>query len=200
MTGGPTLNSRLRVLVAKTFRAEKLYSSIPSTHGEKLTNVSVLAQTANDIRAKEWQRTHYQLRTALNEILSEGSSSTLTADIVALRQRFVDRATESGDAVEVGVDSIMDTAARHEFAHIFRLSVEMIRYKARAQASRVIAEELSAALDASGRGVDLGDAARKMTDERERQRAVAAEAAAQEVELPSNVIPLKRRFAVGRNR
>jgi hypothetical protein len=196
MTAAPTLNSRLRVLVAKTFRAEKLYSSIPSSQGEKLTNPSRLSQAANDIRAKEWQRSHYQLRSALNEILSEGSSANMTADIVALRQRFLDRAKESSDAVEQGVESTMDTVARHEFAAVFRFSVDLIKHKARAQASQVIAEELSSVLEASGRNVAVGEQSRSMADERERERALR-KAAAAAAKIPSNVIPLKRRFAAG---
>lgn len=194
MAATSTLNSRLRVLVAKTFRAEKLYKSIPDGQSERLTNLSALAQSANDIRAKEWQRTHYQLRVALNEVLSEGNSSALADTVLALRERFIARAKESADAVELGVESITDTAARHEFAHIFRLSVEMIRHKARAQASRVVAEELTAVLDSSTRGLDPAETARRIS-KRQEEREKAEEA--QAVEMPSNVIPLKRRFAAG---
>ena len=193
MAAASTLNSRLRVLVAKTFRAEKLYNSIPNAQSERLTNVSALAQSANDIRAKEWQRTHYQLRVALNEVLNEGNSSTLVENIVALRERFHARAEESADAVELGVESITDTAARHEFAHIFRLSVDMIRHKARAQASRIVTEELTAVLESSGRSLNPEEALKRL-EQHEVDRQAAKEV---ETPMPSNVIPLRRRFAAG---
>ncbi len=194
MAATSTLNSRLRVLVAKTFRAEKLYNSIPNGQGERFTNLSALAQSANDIRAKEWQRTHYQLRVALNEVLNEGNSSQLADTVLALRERFLARAKESADAVELGVESITDTAARHEFAHIFRLSVEMIRHKARAQASRIVADELTAVLDSSTRGLDQAETARRIEKRRAKQQSAEE---IEPAEMPSNVIPLKRRFAAG---
>ena len=202
MSSGPTLNSRLRVLVAKTFRAEKLYSSIRNSRGEKLASVTSLSEMANDIRAKEWQKSHFQLRTALNDIIALGSSSAVLAELLNLRERFLAKAEESARAVSKGTETLLETAKRHEFAHIFRISVELIRYKARAQANSVIADEIAAVLEASGRnttGVRNG-ADRSMACETGAQ-ILQDEGPVPEKQVvngpPSNVIPLKRKAAGG---
>jgi len=203
MTATPTLNSRLRVLIAKTFRAEKLYSSIRTQHGDKLGNVSMLAEMANDVRAKEWERSHYQLRAALNDILSLGANSAVLAEILQLRERFYRTAEESSAMLESGVESLVENIRRHEFAHAFKTSVELIRLKARAQASKVIIEELSAVLEASGRpstAVKPGEDGMRAFAPAEKQGADEPQAARAMAEQPrSNVIPLRRKFAVGSN-
>lgn len=152
MSLGPTLNSRLRVLVAKAFRAEKLYSSVNSSRAERLTNLSVIAEAASDIRAREWQRTHYQLRTALNDILSIGNSGGIVKEVVGLRESFLKRSQESLNLVEKGAEDLIETTRRQEFAHIFKISAELIRLKAQAQACRAVADELSGVLEATAHG------------------------------------------------
>lgn len=149
MSAGPTLNSRLRVLVAKTYRAEKLYSSIRNNKGQQLSSSSALSEMANDIRAREWQRSHYELRTALNEILSLGNSSAVTEHIIELRRRFAEKCEENLAAIEKGKELLIETAKRQEFSQIFRNSAELIRCKARAQADKLIVEELTSVLDSS---------------------------------------------------
>ncbi|MFN8391952.1 MAG: hypothetical protein U0136_16805 [Bdellovibrionota bacterium] len=148
MTAGQTLNSRLRVLVAKAFRAEKLYSTVNNSRAERLTNMAALAEAASDIRAREWQRSHYQLRTALNDVLGLGNSSAIAREVVGLRDSFLRKSQEATQLVEKGADELVETARRHEFAHIFKISIELIRHKAQAQACKVIADELSSVLDA----------------------------------------------------
>src|SRR6188508_750181 len=100
MTANPTLHSRLRVLVAKAFRAEKLYSTVNSSRAERLTNMAALAEAAGDIRAREWQRSHYQLRTSLNDVLGLGNSSAIVKEVVGLRDQFLRRSQEATSLVE----------------------------------------------------------------------------------------------------
>jgi len=200
MTAPATLNSRLRVLIAKTFRAEKLYSSIRNPRGEKLANVSTLAEMANDIRAKEWERCHYQLRVALNDILALGSNSAVLAEILQLRERFYQAAEESNSAVETGTETLLENIRRHEFAHSFRMSLELIRHKARAQARKVVTDELSAVLEASGRNMSAAQqyANNSRTVPEPEKQVQEPSASAEAVAQPrSNVIPLKRRFVAG---
>lgn len=193
MSSSPTLNSRIRVLVAKAFRAEKLYSSVNNTKGEKLSNLALLAEAASEIRAKEWQRAHYQLRTGLNDILALGNSAVMAREVSILRERFLERAHESGGTVEEGAEELIDAAKRHEFAHTFKLSLELIRRKALAQASRVIADELGALLDASGRMTAVPPDARSVREEREPEEQVEPQPEA----FRSNVISLTGRLALG---
>ncbi len=202
MTSAPTLHSRLRVLVAKTFRAEKLYSSIRNARNEKASaGPACITEIANDVRAKEWERCHYELRIALNDILAIGNNSSVLAEILRLRERFLARSEESVSAVDKGVKSICETARQQEFAHIFKISLELVRQKARAQSNRVIADELTAVLESVNRNVtvDKNDTERvKLLSQVVASSPwTAAEAAATP---PSNVIPLKRRLAGGRRK
>jgi hypothetical protein len=220
MTAGPTLNSRLRILVAKAFRAEKLYSTVnnsrtENTRTERLTNMGALAEAASDIRAREWQRSHYQLRTALNDVLSLGNTSAVAREVVALRETFLKRSEDAVQLVDKGAEELIDTARRHEFAHIFKISVELIRHKAQAQACKVIADELSAVLDACNPNAKLPEEHSSKTLSRlpssgkvpgrdsvvsnlEQLQAKRSEIDnAAEQQQRSNVVPLKRRFALG---
>ena len=185
--------------------------------------MSALAEAASDIRAREWQRSHYQLRTALNDVLSLGNTTQVAREIVSLRDTFIRKSEESTQLVEKGAEELVDTARRHEFAHIFKISVDLIRHKAQAQACRVIADELNAVLEAAN------PAAAARTDVSARAGARLIEAAKvnaaggvlstlDQIHAESgglaglsvavshdsagrtNVVPLKRRFAAFGNR
>ena len=201
MSNAATLNSRLRVLVAKTFRAEKLYSSIRNKKRSDSLSVSALSEVANEVRAREWQSVHYQLRTALNDILSQCNNSQQSKELLLLREQFGKRAQEAALDVEKGVQQLHDTAKRQEFAHVFKLSLELVRHKARAQANKVIAEELTSLLSKSGRSTDASGL-------EESNRSLELEAVAMsestdsalEDDLPSNVVSLLSRRAAGGRR
>lgn len=147
MTQRSTLNSRLRVLVAKAFRAEKLHASGNSARTERLSNPAAISEAASEIRAKEWQRSHYQLRTSLNDILNIGNNSEVIKKILELSEQFMARNVDAINQIEKGINEIAAASRKNEFAHIFKISSELIRYKAQAQACKVIADELCAVLD-----------------------------------------------------
>ena len=191
MSSNPTLHSRLRVLVAKAFRAEKLYSTVNSSRAERLTNMASLAEAASDIRAREWQRSHYQLRTVLNDLLSLGNSSAIVKEVTILRDQFLHRANENLRLVEKGAEELVETAKRHEFAHIFKISVELIRHKAQSQACRVIADELGSVLEASNVNTD------KILKAKETSFAAAQR---EEAAVRSNVVQLRQRVALGQRK
>ena len=212
MSVTPTLHSRLRVLVAKAFRAEKLYSTVNNSRAERLSNMAALAEAASDIRAREWQRSHYQLRTALNDVLALGNSAAIVKEVHVLRDSFLRKSKESSALVERGAEELVETARRHEFAHIFKISVELIRHKAQAQACRVIADELTSVLDTSKATLTEGSTESTETG----ARLLAASVSVAPPPLPeealgmdetdlsasvrSNVIQLKRRIAFGRRK
>ena len=151
-----TLTSRLRVLIAKTFRAEKLYSSMRNAQASGAPNTAQLAELANDVRAREWQRSYHELRTALNSIVGVSSSKQLGDEINLLRERFLLRLRESTSDVDRSMIALADTLQRQEFAHALKLVAELVRLKARAQASKAIADELTGVLQSSGRELELG--------------------------------------------
>ena len=192
-----TLNSRLRVLVAKTFRAEKLYGSIRNKKRDDSISLSALSEVANEVRAKEWQSAHYTLRTALNDVLSQGSSAQQSKDLLLMREQFSKRSQQAAAAVEQGVRTLNETAKRQEFAHVFKLSLELVRHKARAQANKVISEELTSLLSKSGRSTDASKLEETASESLE--LAETPDVALEE-DLPSNVVSLLDRRAAGSRR
>lgn len=154
MSQRPTLNSRLRVVVAKAYRTEKLYSS-HNGRFEKLAGAAALSDAASEVRGREWQRAYQHLRCCLNDLLSLGNSAVVSRDILALRDAYMAKADESAQLVKFGVDELKEFADRQEFAHILRLSTELIRRKAQVQVCRTIAQELTEILDAHGSSKNL---------------------------------------------
>ena len=89
MAENQTLHSRLRVLVAKTYRAEKLFASIRNTSDVRSLNFSFISDLANDLRSREWQNAHHELRERLNHILALGAGSVVIEKIEVLREEFL---------------------------------------------------------------------------------------------------------------
>jgi hypothetical protein len=271
MSASPTLNSRLRVLVAKAYKAEKLYASIrnqnsfnqsgiaegslpgsradsPKSRAERQavdrlassaaaesaelrgpTGSATLSVFANDVRAKEWQRSHFQLRTALNEILAESAGTRAVQELIELRDRFGAKAAECTALVERETGELLEIARRKEFAHCLKLALELVRHNARAQAYSVIVSELNSILDSSSLQVSgrnhrssgfshpgVGKGEERVSPDRPESSAktehagvetsaaaqVAATAATEDAAAiaVSNVIPFSRRAASGRRR
>ncbi len=150
MSSNATVNSRLRVLVARAFRAEKLYGASAPNRPDKRLNYAQLAEAAGELRSKEWQKAYYQLRASLNDLLALGSPQATVDGVIALRLEFLKRTEEAAQFVEHASSELQDAAARQEFSHLFKLTLELIRQKAVAQSSRAVCDELGAVLKASG--------------------------------------------------
>lgn len=193
MASNLTLSSRLRVLVAKAFRAEQLYGSMRQARSIK---TEVLGELAHDVRSAVWQRAYAQVRSVLNDLISSCSVPVIAAKVMELKAQGDRRAADASRLVERLNIRLLEAAERHEFAHVLKLALELVEYKAHAQAEQVIADELGEILQQGNRAI--GDSV-QMSD----KRAIAAngdfspESAAAEfaAKSRSNVIPLKRRVA-----
>ncbi len=206
MSADATLNSRLRKLVAKTFRAEQLYASMRNSYQVKS---DMLAAAANDSRAREWQQAHAALRTALNDLVAANPRGAIISRLIGLKQQFEFQAAEANEAVTSGAIRISETARRHEFAHVMKLAFELLQHKARAQVAQVIVDELSALLQPGERAMSakaVADTAAALAAEPSEN--IAARSGVDSAQLDStgtlsedsysvgdNVIPLRRRFA-----
>ena len=200
MSSGATLHSRLRVLVAKTFRAEQLYSSMRNSASARTTSFS---EIASDARSGVWLRCHRRLRTALNEALSLSTHTAVAARVQALKNHFESKARESSSVVEQGTSRLIETAKRHEFALVLKLAFELIQHKARAQANAAIADELSEILLSSGRGTIEPDSLNvPVGEELPEFPAVEIEVIKQPAEdnRSGNVIPLRKKLFSGGTR
>lgn len=212
MTAAPTLNSRLKVLVSKAFRAEKLYSSIRGSQSENVGSPAMLSEIANDTRSKEWQKVHHNLRIALNDILSLGkNTSTIVSDLANLRQSFMERYQEAAASITDTIDNVNDASSRHEFAHAFKQSCQLIKLKAQAQANKIIADELTSILETSGHAdaieTNTLNLALPTSNKEEDIQAQAAKTSSKPSQIPwcsspknqaevfygSNIIPLRRK-------
>lgn len=148
MSDSATLNSRLRVLIAKTFRAEKLYSSIvrQNLSGGNISSAKAgqakLSEMANEIRAKEWQLTQSKLRTVLNDIIETHSSSQLTNEILSVTREFHNEAKSCETQLVETKAKLIEAGELEEFATSLKLSFELIRLKARLQACHSVISEL----------------------------------------------------------
>jgi len=160
MSDAATLNSRIRVLIAKAFRAEKLYSSvvrqnvasrnIPSRSISSLPANSPsgasakLSEMSNEVRAREWQTAQSKLRTILNELLERCSQGQLSHEIASVTGEFYHETKKCSLLLDEWKEKLLAAAEREEFAATFKLSMELIRLKARLQASHSISDELAA--------------------------------------------------------
>ena len=145
MSEGHTLHSRVRVLIAKAFRAERLYSSLRNSDS-KVGQLGSVADLANDARGREWQKCHQELRSALNNILGAAPANELRTALGELLSEFLKRAEQSSKVVQEGVSDVVTATRREEFAHVLRRSLQLIQEKARLQASLAIVDELRALL------------------------------------------------------
>lgn len=192
MSTSATLNSRLRVLVAKAFRAEKLYGAAKTSKQRDafLAHTSV-SDAAQGLRAKEWQKSHYELRASLNNILALGSSMEQAKQLLLLKACYESRAQEHTAVVKKIVATVKETVERQEFAHVLKLALELIRLKAISQSSKVISEELAAILNRSGRPSDAStEVLETLASD------VGHEAEEGEYLMPENVVSLAERRAV----
>jgi len=193
MSDSPTINSRLRVLIAKTFRAEKLYSSLRKPQSQTPANNSQLSEMANELRAREWQRAHTKLRTNLNDILDIKHTNKVATEVLKLKEFFQIESDKCNAALDQSLKLLVDSAKREEFVHSLKVSFELIRLKARMQASHAISEELSAILGASGKQgkTPISDSPQVLI----KSEKPLGEDLDEVVEDYSNVIPLKKRFS-----
>jgi len=124
-----------------------------SSSGAK-TPLATVSEVANDVRAKEWQAAHYELRNSLNEILEIGYPAKTVQELIRLRTVFSQRAENDLRELEQGISAITEAACREEFAQALRLSVELIRLKARSQVHKALADEVSGVLGTGSRAID----------------------------------------------
>lgn len=144
-----TLNSKLRVLVARTFRAEKLYASMRNVSHVRTSNVANVIEVANDLRAKEWQGSHVHLRSALSDMLSLGNTKVSVQKLEELLCNFQSKAIESTNELGTKTEQLLESVRRQEFSNVLKLSIELICLKARAQANKAVVDELSSLIPIS---------------------------------------------------
>ena len=153
MNSKQTLFSKLRVLVAKTYRAEKLYSTLRHSLEVSVNEINLsdsLRELANNVRSKEWQRQHEDLRLALNELVSNGNTPDLAKRVVGLRNKFESELLVVRSQIENDTSKLVEATKRNEFHFCFKLSLELAKKKARSQALQVITDELTGIIDSSG--------------------------------------------------
>lgn len=144
-----TLSSRLKVLVAKSFKAERLYGSMVLTLTDKQeSELAERAKLTNEIKAREWQKSYNKLRIGLNSILSEETNIiSVTERLLKLDAEFRAQVISSNEDLEKISLAIKEALTRGEYAVVYRRAMDLVKYQSIIQASQVISEEILALLE-----------------------------------------------------
>ena len=138
----PTVNSKLRVLIAKTYKAEKLFLSMKSSSSAGFENKKLI-ELANNVRADVWGHIHCDLRKSLNTIVNSESSISVVNEINKLKGSFRSVIEEKNRQMEKTKQMLFEMGARGEFIHTLKLSLELVKLKATIQANQTIIDELN---------------------------------------------------------
>lgn len=152
-----TLSSRLKVLVAKSFKAERLYGSmVVNLTGQLESEFTERAKLSNEIKAREWQKSYNKLRIGLNSIISEESNAiAVTERLLKLEADFRAQVVRSNEELEKISLAIKDALTRGEYAVVYRRSMDLVKYQSRIQASQVVCEEILALLETKKQTMSL---------------------------------------------
>jgi hypothetical protein len=224
-----SLYAKLKILVAKLYKAEKLYASmrrppLASRHdnnhsgasrlpasSRKISTLSgsdpkdsakdssfasgLLIEHANEIRSLEWFEVHHSFRVQLNDILSRGNTQNLGIELNNLWHEFCSEFSLAEEYLNESRSLAYDSMEKEEFAHLLKLSSDLIKRKARLQALKVIHDELEVLIHHDRKhkssldmfpAVASHDSQIHDTTEPEKDPETPPS-------IPSNVIPLRRR-------
>ena len=143
-TVSSTLTSRLQVLIAKSFKAEKLYNSMLVNSGDSIN----VASLSNEVRAKEWAKTYNRLRKELNAILTSSTNSTDLIDaLLNLHEGFQQTLNQCAIDLDFAHDKIKEALTRAEYAVIYKSSLDLIKFQSRLQSTQVVCDEVLALME-----------------------------------------------------
>ena len=177
MSSPSTLYSKLKILVAKLYKAEKLYSSMKrlpvaeashrlaanaprqlfpqqlernNLNFNRTENASHnLIEQANEVRSGEWHKVHQSFRIKLNDLLLNGNSACLSENFNSLWLEFLAEFEIAELDLQDCNQSTKEALIKEEYSYLFKLSYELIKRKARLQALKVIHDELNSLLNSS---------------------------------------------------
>ena len=158
MSGTHTINSKLRVLIAKTYQAEKLFLSMKSSGPAGFENKKLI-ELANNVRAEVWGNIHSDLRKSLNTIVGNDSQASVIAEVNKLKNSFRSVIDEKNRQLEKTKQVLLEMGERGEFFHTLKSSLELVRLKATIQANRTIIEQLNNIIGVNEKSVSQDAAA-----------------------------------------
>jgi hypothetical protein len=232
-----SLHSKLKVLVAKLYKAEKLYASMrrpPSSHTDKGTNQQlsgasrlqgrpshlrstylkslsgvrpsvssdkhkdnsfssgILIEHANEIRALEWYEVHHTFRILLNDLLSEVKSANAGLELNRIWHEFCYEFQLAEEYLLEARSIAEDAMEKEEYAHLLKVSSDLIKRKARIQALKVIHDELQVLISLDGK--DKGSIDIPLPGIEQDPKPLPNNQGPEKI-TASNVIPLRRKAA-----
>ncbi len=199
MSNSKTLHSRLRVLESRAFRAEKLYTSMRSnanaSFNSRFIDSTKLSELANDVRSGVWQHRHFQLRKAINHILSESKNFDVASEVILLRDRFLDKSCSYFEKLEKYHTSLIEAATEGEFTNSLKLSLDLVRNKAESQVNRIIADDLTEVIKASNRKKRISQSNLFSNDLDKTEIEVKKKSLEKSSVSSKNVIPFRRKLS-----
>lgn len=219
-----SLHAKLKILVAKLYKAEKLYASMrrPLSGNNKISGASrlgslntsnksqinlagnipvkklddsnfssgILIEHANEIRSLEWYDVHHTFRVQLNDILSRGNTPNLSLELNSLWHSFCKDFTLAETYIKETKSLALDAMQKEEYAHLLKLSSDLVKRKARIQALKVINDELEALISFDKKIKGSFEFAPNQSPSAESN---LSSSKTNDNSAPSNVIPLRRR-------
>ncbi len=204
------LNSKLKILVAKLFKAEKLYHSMKNTAEAAKSSVSknskssnsyfqstILLEHANEVRANEWHRVHQDYRIKLNDILSELPANKLANGLNEIWQSFISEFKSAEYDIKSSKSLAEESIEREEYAQLLKISTDLVRKKARLQALKVINDELNLLISQEKRNesiqINLASLDNISASNNNAINTATTNINSNTENVKSNLIPLKRR-------
>lgn len=142
---GSNLSTKLRALVARSFKAEKLYSSSAKEAEGSLEARSM----ATEVKAKEWGIQYNKLRVALNRMIREVPASEMTKSVYELSLDSAQTVSECDYATTRLKMEVPVASKKQEYSRLMSLSKQLLQVSARRQAAHSIHEELVSILESS---------------------------------------------------
>lgn len=131
-----TFRSRLVLLVQKSRKAVRLYSSMEKNSADSGADF-------RETQAEEWKSVTSELLRELTVLLENPNARRLAGDIYTLRDRFYSDWRLSESDLHVGQRDLINASEHGDFTRASVLSIKLIRLKARVQASQAAYHELN---------------------------------------------------------
>ncbi|HMO17850.1 MAG TPA: hypothetical protein PKA63_06855 [Oligoflexia bacterium] len=132
-----------RINLENNFRSLKPERSITNESPNRINLSSgLLIEHANEIRATEWYQVHHNFRERLNVLIERGNTPQLPLELNRIWHEFCGEFELAEFHLNEARSGAGNSLEREEYAHLLKISSELIRRKARLQALKVIHDEL----------------------------------------------------------
>ncbi len=143
MSNNSTLNSRLRELFNKAYRAEKLHHTRKSSAIVDGFEHSKLQELAQNVNANAWSITNAELKNSLNKLLRDNNSINVINELNTLKEKINAEIAEKAKEQERLKNMLIKMTEYTEFYNTLKLSLDLVKIKSTTQALQATIGELN---------------------------------------------------------